>query len=98
MNPNSLKNLIPNSQRTKEQLSEMGRKGGIASGKSKKENAVSITLELETYSEIGDEKYTIRAKTPEAAARAIAALEYELWKVAMKRDYGIEANERQQIK
>lgn len=28
MNPNSLKNLIPNSQRTREELQAMGRKGG----------------------------------------------------------------------
>ena len=32
MNPNSLKNLIPNSQRTHEQLSAMGKKGGKANG------------------------------------------------------------------
>lgn len=31
------KNLIPNSQRTHEELSEMGRKGGIASGKARRE-------------------------------------------------------------
>lgn len=31
-------NLIPNSQRTRQELQEMGRKGGIASGKSRRKN------------------------------------------------------------
>ena len=37
MNPNSLRNLIPNSKRTKEQLQEMGRKGGTATSKIRRE-------------------------------------------------------------
>lgn len=40
MNPNSLKNLIPNSERTAKELSEMGRKGGIASGKERHRQAI----------------------------------------------------------
>lgn len=88
MHPNSLKNLIPNSQRTHEELQTMGRKGGIASGRSKRENAVSITLKLETFSEIGYETYTIRARTPDAAAKAIAALQDELHRNHMVRMYG----------
>ena len=31
-------NLIPNSQRTRQELQEMGRKGGIASGKARRKN------------------------------------------------------------
>lgn len=31
-------NLIPNSQRSREELQEMGRKGGIASGKTRRRN------------------------------------------------------------
>lgn len=31
-------NLIPNSQRTRQELQEMGRKGGIASGKVRRKN------------------------------------------------------------
>lgn len=31
-------NLIPNSQRTRHELQEMGRKGGIASGKARRKN------------------------------------------------------------
>ena len=88
MNPNSLKNLITARDRTKEQLSEMGRKGGIASGKAKRDNKTTITLKLETFSEMGDETYTVKAGSPEAAARAMAVLQDELHSNAMKRYYG----------
>ena len=36
-NEKSLQNLIPNSERTKEELQEMSRKGGIASGEARRE-------------------------------------------------------------
>lgn len=36
MNKNCVNNLIPNSKRTTKELKEMGRKGGIASGESKR--------------------------------------------------------------
>ena len=34
---NNIQNLIPNSQRTPEELREITRKGGIASGKARRE-------------------------------------------------------------
>lgn len=73
MHPNSLANLIPNSQRTKEELSEMGRKGGKASGRSKRENYTVLTLET-----TDGERYKVRGRTPEKAAEAMAALEEDL--------------------
>ena len=88
MNPNSLNNLITAKDRTRQQLSEMGRKGGIASGKAKRENKTTITLKLETYSEMGDETYIVKAGSPEAAARGMAALQDELHSNFMRRLYG----------
>lgn len=74
MNPNSLANLRQNSERTREQLQSMGRKGGVNSGRARRENRVTITLKT-TDGEI----YTIRGATPEKAAAAIIALEEQLY-------------------
>ena len=74
MNPNSLKNLIPNTQRTKSQLQQMGSKGGINSGRTRRENRVTMTMETED-----GEKFTVRGATPEKAAAAMAALEEQLY-------------------
>lgn len=54
---NNPQNLIPNSERTPEELREMARKGGIASGKARREKAtMKATLEKmldETYKNTG---------------------------------------------
>ena len=49
------KNLIPNSERSPEELREMGRKGGIASGKArrkKKKVLRDVKLWLEVFGEL----------------------------------------------
>jgi hypothetical protein len=53
------KNLIPNTERTPEELREMGRKGGIASGKARRkkrdlQKAAKIWLEVFTELESKD--------------------------------------------
>ena len=40
-------NLIPNSERTHEKLSEMGRNGGIASGESKRERKLAKQIAID---------------------------------------------------
>ena len=75
IHPNSLANLIPNSQRTKEELQEMGRKGGKASGKAKRENIVTISIDT-----VQGERYIVRGRTPEKAAEAVGELEEELFR------------------
>lgn len=75
IHPNSLANLIPNSQRTKEELQAMGRKGGKASGKVKRENIVTISIDT-----VQGERYIVRGRTPEKAAEAVGELEEELFR------------------
>ena len=41
------KNLIPNSERTHEQLAEMGKNGGIASGEAKREKKLAKQIAIE---------------------------------------------------
>lgn len=82
MNPNSLKNLIPNNQRTREELQEMGRKGGKASGAARrkaKESAVTITIDTTE-----GERFRIKGKTPEAAVEAAGELEDRLYLATLK--------------
>lgn len=52
------KNLIPNSERTPEELRENGRKGGIASGEARREMKLAKQIVLE----ILDEKKNINGK------------------------------------
>ena len=76
MNPASLANLVPNGQRTHEQLSEMGRKGGIASGQVRREQKKeATTIVIET---IEGDIFRVKGRTPEAAAAAAASLETAL--------------------
>ena len=73
MNPNSLKNLIPNNQRTREELQEMGRKGGKASARVRRENRkLETTITIATTD---GAVFRIKAKTPESAAITAASLE-----------------------
>ena len=73
MNPNSLKNLIPNNQRTREELQEMGRKGGKASARVRRENRkLETTITITTTD---GAVFRIKAKTPESAAITAASLE-----------------------
>ena len=73
MNPNSLKNLIPNNQRTREELREMGRKGGKASARVRRENRkLETTITIATTD---GAVFRIKAKTPESAAITAASLE-----------------------
>ena len=74
MNPASLANLVPNSKRTREELQRMGRKGGVMSGKARRENRVTMTLQT-----MDGETYRIRGATPQKAAEAMAALEEQLY-------------------
>ena len=73
MNPNSLKNLIPNNQRTREELQEMGRKGGKASARVRRENRKLETTITVTTTD--GAVFRIKAKTPESAAITAASLE-----------------------
>lgn len=62
VNEKSLQNLIPNSERTKEELQEITRKGGIASGEArrdKKEMREWLELALECASEIDPDKSNV---------------------------------------
>ena len=71
MNPNSLRNLIPNSQRTKEDLQEMGRKGGRKTSRIKREHwelNLYITLAVPGY---GFGKFEILEAYPNEAEREI---------------------------
>ena len=86
MNPASLANLIPNSKRTHEQLSHMGRKGGKASGqvrRDQKKEATTIVIET-----IEGDVFRVKGRTPEAAAAAAAELETALY-LEWKKAHGI---------
>ena len=83
MHPASLANLKPNSERTRKQLQEMGRRGGIESGRRRKENRITITMKT-----MDGEHYTVTGATPEKAAEAMGALELELLK-SWREVYGI---------
>lgn len=65
------KNLIPNSERSPEELREMGRKGGIASGKArrrKKKVLRDVKLWLEVFGEL-------ERKEPEELQKVLRKLE-----------------------
>lgn len=51
-------NLIPNSQRTREELQQMGRKGGLASARTRRKAAVLRKL-VETYFEAYSTAYEL---------------------------------------
>jgi len=87
MNPASLANLIPNSKRTHEQLSQMGRKGGEASGQVRREQKKeATTIVIET---IEGSTFRVKGRTPEAAAAAAASLETALY-LEWKKAHGID--------
>lgn len=82
MNPNSLKNLIPNNQRTREELQEMGRKGGKASARVRRENRkLETTITIATTD---GAVFRIKGKTPEAAVEAAGKLEDRLYLATLK--------------
>lgn len=86
MNPASLANLVPNSKRTHEQLSQMGRKGGKISGqvrREQKEEATTIVIET-----VEGDIFRVKGRTPEAAAAAAAELETALY-LEWKKAHGI---------
>lgn len=45
-------NLIPNSERTPSQLAEMGRKGGVASGESKRERKLAKQIAIDVLDSV----------------------------------------------
>lgn len=86
MNPASLANLIPNDRRTHEQLSQMGKKGGKASGqvrRDQKKEATTIVIET-----VEGDIFRVKGRTPEAAAVAAAELETALY-LEWKKAHGI---------
>ena len=86
MNPASLANLIPNYQRTHEQLSQMGRKGGKVSGQVRREQKKeATTIVIET---VEGDVFRVKGRTPEAAAAAAASLETALY-LEWKKAHGI---------
>lgn len=86
MNPASLANLIPNSKRTHEQLSQMGKKGGKASGQVRREQKKeATTIVIET---VEGDVFRVKGRTPEAAAAAAASLETDLY-LEWKKAHGI---------
>ena len=86
MNPASLANLIPNSKRTHEQLSQMGKKGGKASGQVRREQKKeATTIVIET---IEGSTFRVKGRTPEVAAAAAASLETALY-LEWKKAHGI---------
>ena len=87
MNPASLANLIPNDRRTHEQLSQMGAKGGKASGQVRREQKKeATTIVIET---IEGSTFRVKGRTPEAAAAAAAELETALY-LEWKKAHGID--------
>ena len=87
MNPASLANLIPNCKRTHEQLSQMGKHGGIASGQVRREQKKeATTIVIET---IEGSTFRVKGRTPEAAAAAAASLETALY-LEWKKAHGID--------
>ena len=56
-------NLIPNTERTPEELREMGRKGGIASGKARRKKK-KLQQEVKLFFQVFDE---IEKKDPKKA-------------------------------
>ena len=86
MNPASLANLIPNSKRTHEQLSQMGKKGGEVSGQVRREQKKeATTIVIET---IEGSTFRVKGRTPEAAAAAAASLETALY-LEWKKAHGV---------
>ena len=86
MNPASLANLIPNYERTHEQLSQMGKKGGEVSGQVRREQKKeATTIVIET---IEGSTFRVKGRTPEAAAAAAASLETALY-LEWKKAHGV---------
>ena len=86
MNPASLANLIPNYERTHEQLAQMGKKGGEVSGQVRREQKKeATTIVIET---IEGSTFRVKGRTPEAAAAAAASLETALY-LEWKKAHGV---------
>ena len=75
MNPNSLANLRPANKRTPEELTEISKKGGEASGKVRKKYRAKIITRAP-----GGIEYTIIAYSKEDAAIAIEAVTNDMWR------------------
>lgn len=65
------KNLIPNSERSPEELREMGRKGGIASGKARRKKK-KVRRDAKLWLEVFEE---LERKEPEKLQKALRKLE-----------------------
>ena len=74
-NPNSLKNLKPLNQRPETERKQIQRKGGIASGKARRDGQIVMTLKT-TEGTI----FTVKGSDYKRVADALAELEKQLYK------------------